>query len=101
MFTCCTRRRDKVELVNYLYVAAKGEENLEVDGCVLFTNHKLKYIQGPLQEDRSSRDSDLNVCFEFRKILFWNFGPENCQLHTFCDCSQFSRKMLIAGLLAL
>ena len=99
MFTCYTRRRDKVAVVNYM--AAKGEGNLEVHGCVLFTNHKPKFIQGPLQDDQSSRDSDLNFSLEFRKVLFWNVGPGNCQLHTFCDCSQFSRKMLTSGLLVL
>jgi len=35
MFTCCTRRRDKVAVVNSM--TAKGEGNLEVHGCVLFT----------------------------------------------------------------
>jgi len=95
VFTCYTRRRDKVDVVNYM--ASKGEQNLEVHGCVLFTNHKLKFIQGPLKDDRSSRASDLNFCFEFRRSCFWNFGPENWQLHTCCDCPQFSRKMLTAS----
>lgn len=37
---------------------------------MLFTDHKRKFIQGPLQDDRSSRVSDLNFCFEFRRSCF-------------------------------
>jgi hypothetical protein len=50
VFTCCTRRRDKVAVVNYM--AARGEGNLDVHGCVLCTNYtyKLKFIQGPLRD---------------------------------------------------
>jgi len=51
-------------------MAAKDEGNLEVHGCVLFTNHKLKFIQGHLQDDRSSWETDLNFCFEFWRSRF-------------------------------
>ena len=35
VFTCCTRHRDKVAVVNYMI--AEDEGNLEVRVCVLFT----------------------------------------------------------------
>lgn len=99
VFTCCTRRRNKVDIVNYM--TAKDEGNLEVHGCVLFTNHKLKFIQGPLQDDWSSQDTGLNFCSGFWRSCFGMSVPRTANFLLFYDCSRFSRKMLTARLLVL